>query len=108
MNPRAGAEARPRKSVALYATATFCQSRSFGTDVANDERGRCAIKQTIKRVGDKQRQADLMDLYTAAEVPVTRAVNAGHMFVYDQLQAHLVKAQPRADRLMAAHGNRVE
>jgi cytochrome c7-like protein/cytochrome c554/c'-like protein len=65
-------------------------------------------KQMIKKVADKQRRADLMDLYAGAEVPVTRAVNAGHAFVYDELQAHLVTAQQRVDRLMAAIGNRVE
>lgn len=65
-------------------------------------------KQMIKKVGDKQRRADLMDLYAGAEVPVTRAVNAGHRFVYDDLQAHLATAQQRVDRLMAAIGSRVE
>jgi hypothetical protein len=65
-------------------------------------------RQMIKKVGDKQRQADLMDLYSAAEVPVTRAVDAGHSFIYDELQAHLVTAQQRVDRLMAALGNRME
>jgi len=65
-------------------------------------------KQMIKKVGDKQRRADLMDLYANAEVPVTRAVNAGHTFVYDELQAHLATAQARVDKLMGAIGSRVE
>jgi hypothetical protein len=65
-------------------------------------------RQMINTVGDKQRRADLMDLYASAEVPVTRAVNAGHTFGYDELQAYLVTAQQRVDRLMAALSNRVE
>jgi hypothetical protein len=65
-------------------------------------------KQAINKVSDKRRRADLMDLYAGAEVPVIRAVNAGHKFVYDDLQAQLVTAQQRVDRLMAAISNRVE
>jgi hypothetical protein len=65
-------------------------------------------KQMIKKVGDRQRRAGLMELYTGAEAPVTRAVNAGHAFVYDDLQAQLVTAQQRIDRLMAALGSRIE
>jgi len=65
-------------------------------------------KQLIDHVADKQRRADLMDLYASAQVPVTRAVDAGHTFVYDELQAHLTTAQQRVDRLMAALNTRVE
>jgi cytochrome c7-like protein/cytochrome c554/c'-like protein len=65
-------------------------------------------KQMINKVGDKQGRADLMDLYASADAPVTRAVDAGHTFVYDELQAYLATAQQRVDRLMAAINNRVE
>jgi hypothetical protein len=65
-------------------------------------------KQMIKKVSDKQRHADLMDLYAAAETPITRAVNAGHKFVYDDLQAHIATAQERIDKLMAAITTRAQ
>jgi Cytochrome c554 and c-prime len=65
-------------------------------------------KQMIRKVGDKQRRADLLDLYAGAEAPVTRAVNAGHTFVYDELRTELATAQQRIDKLMASIGNRVE
>jgi hypothetical protein len=62
----------------------------------------------IARVDDKQRRADLLDMYEQAEVPLTRAVNAGHKFVYDELDSYLTLAQQRVDTLMSRIANRVE
>ena len=42
----------------------------------------------IKKVEDKQRRADLMNDYEQATVPMTRAINAGHKFVYAELDEY--------------------
>jgi hypothetical protein len=55
----------------------------------------------IKRVKDPERRADLLAAYQQAEVPVTRAVNAGHKFVYAELEEYLAVAQERTDALLA-------
>ena len=60
----------------------------------------------IKRVEDRQRRADLMTEYEQAQVPLTRAINAGHKFVYDELDEYLKVAQDRIDKLMARIANR--
>jgi hypothetical protein len=60
----------------------------------------------IKRVDDPQRRAELTDRYAQAEVPVIRAVNAGHKFVYDELKEYVAVAQERTDKLLAAIANR--
>lgn len=59
----------------------------------------------IKRVTDKQRRQELQDELDQAKVPLTRAVNAGHKFVYDDLQASLATAQQRAEALLAKLAN---
>jgi len=60
----------------------------------------------IKRVDDKQRRADLMNEYEQASVPMTRAINAGHKFVYGELDEYLKVAQERVEKLMAHIANR--
>jgi hypothetical protein len=60
----------------------------------------------IKRVDDPQRRADLMDQYEQATVPLTRAVNAGHKFVYDDLENYVGVAQQRVETLMSRIANR--
>lgn len=60
----------------------------------------------IKRVDDKERRADLMDEYEQATVPMTRAINAGHKFVYAELDEYLTVAQDRVERLMSRIANR--
>lgn len=60
----------------------------------------------IKRVEDGQRRADLMAEYEQAMVPVTRAINAGHKFVYEELDEYLTVAQQRVEKLMARLANR--
>jgi hypothetical protein len=62
----------------------------------------------IKRVDDRQRRADLMAEYEQAQVPLTRAINAGHKFVYDELDEYLKVAQDRIDKLMARIANRAD
>jgi nitrate/TMAO reductase-like tetraheme cytochrome c subunit len=64
--------------------------------------------QLIKKIGDRQRRVDLMDMAEQAAVPVTRAVDAGHQFVYDDLRNNLSIAQQRIDKLMNAIVNRVD
>lgn len=60
----------------------------------------------VKRVNDTNRRAQLTDELQQAEVPLTRAINAGHQFVYDELREHLGVAQQRAQALLAKLANR--
>jgi nitrate/TMAO reductase-like tetraheme cytochrome c subunit len=62
----------------------------------------------IRRVNDKARRTELTDAYEQAQVPITRAVNAGHKFVYDDLDKFVTLAQERIEKLMAAIANRTE
>jgi hypothetical protein len=65
-------------------------------------------KAMIKRVDDKQRRADLMNDYEQATVPMTRAINAGHKFVYTELDEYLKVAQDRVEKLMSRIANRAD
>jgi hypothetical protein len=60
----------------------------------------------IKRVDDKKRRADLTAAFDQAQVPLTRAINAGHKFVYDDLKEYLGIAQTRAQALLTTLANR--
>jgi len=60
----------------------------------------------IKKVDDKTRRASLLDEYEQASVPMTRAINAGHKFVYAELDEHLKIAQVRVEKLMSRIANR--
>ena len=60
----------------------------------------------IKRVSDTNRRAALADELEQAQVPLTRAINAGHKFVYDELREHLGVAQQRAQALLNKLANR--
>lgn len=60
----------------------------------------------IRRVNDPQRRAALQDEYEQAQVPLTRAIQAGHKFVYDDLREYLATAQERAQALLAKLANR--
>ena len=62
----------------------------------------------IKKVDDRQRRADLMNEYEQASVPLTRAINAGHKFVYDELDEYLKVAQGRVEKLMSRIANRAD
>ena len=60
----------------------------------------------IKRVADRKRRAELTDALDRAQVPLLRAVEAGHKFVYDDLKAQLTIAEQRVDALLTALANR--
>lgn len=62
----------------------------------------------IKKVDDRQRRADLTNEYEQASVPLTRAINAGHKFVYDELDEYLKVAQGRVEKLMSRIANRAD
>ena len=59
----------------------------------------------IKRVNDKTRKQELTEELDQAKVPMTRAISAGHKYVYDDLQASLATAQQRAEALLAKLAN---
>lgn len=59
-----------------------------------------AAQRDIKKVADPARRAALLDAYGQAEVPVIRAVNAGHRFVYDELLEYAAVAEKRVDALL--------
>lgn len=59
----------------------------------------------IRRVSDKTRRTELTTALEQAQVPMTRAVNAGHKFVYDELRDQLAVAQKRAEALLARLAN---
>lgn len=60
----------------------------------------------IKRVDDKARRTELAQAYQQAEVPLQRAVHAGHRFVYADLREHLALAQTRVEALLSSLANR--
>jgi hypothetical protein len=60
----------------------------------------------IRRVDDTKRRAVLTEAYEQAQVPLTRAVNAGHKFVYDELREYLALAQKRVEALLSTLANR--
>jgi len=60
----------------------------------------------IRKVDDKQRRAELLDMYEQAQVPLARAVNAGHKFVYADLETYLSVAQDRIEKLITTIVNR--
>ena len=59
----------------------------------------------IKKVNDKARRQALQDRLEQAKVPLTRAIDAGHKFVYEDLQNSLATAQTRADDLLTELAN---
>jgi hypothetical protein len=60
----------------------------------------------IKRVTDRKRREDLTAALDRVQAPLTRAVEAGHKFVYDDLKAQLAVAQQRVDALLNTLANR--
>lgn len=63
-------------------------------------------KSLIKRVDDKKRRAVVTQAYELAEVPLKRAVDAGHRFEYGELREYLAVAQTRAGALLSNLSNR--
>lgn len=59
-----------------------------------------AAQKSLKNVRDPARRMMLLDAYGQAEVPLIRAVNAGHQFVYDDLREYTAVAQKRIDALL--------
>ncbi len=62
-------------------------------------------KAQIKRVKDKTRRSRFEEAYRQAEVPLIEAVQAGHMFVFDELQERLSVARRRVDALLEQLAN---
>lgn len=60
----------------------------------------------IKRVDNKARRTELTQALEQAQVPLTRALNAGHKFVYDDLREYLGMAQKRVEALLSRLANR--
>lgn len=60
----------------------------------------------IKRVDDKKRRASLTEAYQQAEVPLIRAVEAGHQFIYADLREYLAVARSRVEALLSNIANR--
>lgn len=59
----------------------------------------------IKRVSDRPRRQELQDELEQAKVPLTRAIAAGHKYVYDDLRTSLATAQQRTEALLAKLAN---
>jgi hypothetical protein len=59
----------------------------------------------IKHVSDKKRRASLTQTYDQAQIPLTRAVDAGHRFNYSELQEYLSLAQQRVNALLSTLAN---
>jgi len=59
----------------------------------------------IRRVDDPARRATLVEAYGQAEVPLIQAIEAGHRFVYDQLNERLGVARTRTGALLARLAN---
>lgn len=60
----------------------------------------------IRKVDNTERRTQLTDEYEQAQVPLTRAINAGHKFVYDELREYLAVAQQRSAALVSKLANR--
>jgi hypothetical protein len=59
-----------------------------------------AASRLIDRVGDPARRQTLEDALEQAEVPLTQARDAGHRFVFDELERRLATARTRTVALM--------
>jgi hypothetical protein len=60
----------------------------------------------IKRVENRNRRNELTADLDQAQVPLTRAIAAGHKFVYDDLKQDLAVAQGRVEKLLTRLANR--
>jgi len=59
-----------------------------------------AARQLVDRVDAESRRAQLEEAYRQAEVPLIQAREAGHRFVFDQLQERLATARERVAELL--------
>ena len=60
-----------------------------------------AAEHLIDRIRDDERQAAFRAAYRQAEVPLIQARQAGHRFVFDQLEERLATARERTGELLA-------
>lgn len=60
-----------------------------------------AARDLMENVRDDRRRAALEEDYTQAEVPLIQARQAGHRFVFDELEERLATARERVARLLA-------
>jgi hypothetical protein len=60
----------------------------------------------IRRVDDKNRRATLLEMHQQAQIPLMRALDAGHRFVYDELKEQLAVAEQRVTALLSTMANR--
>lgn len=63
------------------------------------------MRSAIARVKDSTRRASLEQAAQQAEVPIIEATQAGHAFVYDQLEERLVTARARLAALFERIAN---
>ena len=73
------------------------------TAVRNDMK---LAQSLIKRIDDKARRASLTETYQQAAVPLQRAIDAGHQFVYEDLREYLAVARARVSVLLSTLANR--
>jgi hypothetical protein len=75
-------------------------------EAINESREMLGIaKPLIARITDKPRKAQLETMYQQAEVPLVQAVQAGHEFVYDNLNERLATARRRIEALLGQLAN---
>ena len=60
----------------------------------------------VKRVDDKTRRTELTQAIARVEAPLTRAVEAGHKFVYDDMKEYLALAHDQVEELLGRLANR--
>lgn len=58
------------------------------------------VPDLIRRVDDEGRRSQFQYDYEQAQVPLTEAVNAGHEFVFDNMNERLTVARERAEKLL--------
>lgn len=63
------------------------------------------VRRAIARVKDPRRRAELEQAAQQAEVPIVEATQAGHAFVYDNLEERLVTARARLAALFERLAN---
>jgi hypothetical protein len=60
----------------------------------------------IKRVEERERRTRLRQAYDALQPALTRAIAAGHKFVYDEMKEHLARTEQRVQQLLTSLANR--
>lgn len=86
-----GREPRPGRSA---------EARAMLEGITDVRESLQAASRLINRVSDPARRQTLVNAHQQAEVPLIQASDAGHQFVFDQLQARLDSARQRTALLM--------